>query len=188
MFTQFPSVPGWTPRSSGPGSTNVVLEIDPLLIEVGEKELGLVRGPDLRVITGDARLAIADLETNSYDLIVGDVFGGLAVLWHLTTTEFVTELDRVLRPDGLYLMNVIDGGEKRFTEAELATLAQHVDHLGVVVRSDRPVEAGAANQILLGSDAELPAIEVDPVPRPRCRRRGGLHRRCRGATRRLRLG
>ncbi len=143
-----------------PGSTHLVLEIDPLLVDVARDELGLVTGPDLRVVTGDARLALADLPTDSYDLIVGDAFGGLSVPWHLTTSEFIAELDRVLRPDGLYVMNVIDGGENRFVEAELATLAEHFDHRGAVVPNDWPQPA-PANQILIASDAPLPELDVE---------------------------
>ncbi len=154
------SVPRYI-NATRPGSTNLVLEIDPLLVDVATDEFGLVTGPDLRVITGDARLTVTDLETDGYDLIVGDVFGGLAVPWHLTTTEFIAELDRVLRPDGIYVMNVIDGHGNRFVEAELATLARHFDHLAAVVPADRPIEDGPTNQILVASDASLPIIEVD---------------------------
>ncbi|MFW2380988.1 MAG: fused MFS/spermidine synthase [Acidimicrobiales bacterium] len=144
-----------------PGSTHLVLEIDPLLVEVAQDELGLKLTDDLKVRTGDARLALADLETDSYDLVVGDAFGGLSVPWHLTTTEFIAELDRVLRPDGLYVMNVIDGDENRFVEAELATLAEHFDHRAAVVPADWPVRR-PVNQILVASDATLPTFEIDP--------------------------
>lgn len=154
------SVPTYV-NATRPGSTNLVSEIDPLLVEVGRDELGLVTGDDLEVISGDARLTVAELPTDAYDLIVGDVFGGLAVPWHLTTTEFVAELDRVLRPGGIYVMNVIDGDENRFAEAELATLGQHFEHRAAVVPSDWPT-VRPANQILIAADAPLPAFEIDP--------------------------
>ena len=144
-----------------PGSTHLVLEIDPLLVEVAEDELGLVVSDDLRVRTGDARLALTDLGTDTYDLIVGDAFGGLSVPWHLTTTEFIEELDRVLRPGGVYVMNVIDGKGNLFVEAQLATLAEHFDHRAAVVPQDWPAQR-PVNQILIASDAPLPDIEVDP--------------------------
>ncbi|MGB3762530.1 MAG: fused MFS/spermidine synthase [Ornithinimicrobium sp.] len=154
------SVPAYV-NATRPGSTNLVSEIDPLLVEIGREELGLTTGADLQVINGDARLTVAELPTDAYDLIVGDVFGGLAVPWHLTTTEFMAEVDRVLRPGGIYVMNVIDGDENRFAEAELATLAQHFEQRGVVVPSDWP-SVRPVNQILIASDASLPAIDIDP--------------------------
>ncbi|MEM7272171.1 MAG: fused MFS/spermidine synthase [Actinomycetota bacterium] len=148
--------------ASRPGSTNLVLEIDPLLIDVAEEQLGLVTGPDLVIRTGDARLALADLPDDAYDVVVGDAFGGRAVPWHLTTTEFIAELARVLRPGGVYVMNTIDGNENRFVEAELATLAEHFDHRAVVVPEDWP-RPGPANQLLLASGRPVPSIPLDPA-------------------------
>ncbi len=153
------SVPAYI-NAVRPGSTNLVSEIDPLLVDVGRDQLGLETGPALEIVTGDARLTVADLPTDSYDLIVGDVFGGLTVPWHLTTTEFVAELDRVLRPGGIYAMNVIDGDQNRFVEAELATLAEHFDHRTVVIPADWPTRR-PVNQILIASDGPLPEIVVD---------------------------
>ncbi len=143
-----------------PGSTNVVSEIDPLLVDIGRDELGLVTGDDLEIITGDARLTVAELPTDAYDVIIGDVYGGLAVPWHLTTTEFVAELDRVLRPGGVYIMNAIDGDQNRFVEAQLATLAEHFEHRTVVIPPDWP-STRPVNQILVVSHDPLPAIAVD---------------------------
>ncbi|MGB5951665.1 MAG: fused MFS/spermidine synthase [Ornithinimicrobium sp.] len=154
------SVPAYV-NATRPGSTNLVSEIDPLLVEIGRDELGLTTGADLEVISGDARLTVSELPTDAYDLIVGDVFGGLAVPWHLTTTEFVAELDRVLRPGGIYVMNAIDGDENEFVEAELATLAQHFGHRAAVVPADWPA-ARPVNQILIAADVPLPALEIDP--------------------------
>ncbi|MEL6981057.1 MAG: fused MFS/spermidine synthase, partial [Actinomycetota bacterium] len=153
------SVPAYI-NAVRPGSTNLVSEIDPLLVDVGRDELGLVTGPDLEIVTGDARLTVAELPTDAYDVIVGDVFAGLTVPWHLTTTEFVAELDRVLRPGGIYVMNVIDGDENRFVEAQLATLAVHFEHLAVVVPADFP-SSRPANQILIASDEPIPTPDVD---------------------------
>ncbi|NNE96585.1 MAG: fused MFS/spermidine synthase [Acidimicrobiales bacterium] len=144
-----------------PGSTHLVLEIDPLLVDVAQEQLGLVVDDDLRVRTGDARLALTEIPTDSYDLVVGDAFGGLSVPWHLTTTEVIAELDRILRPGGVYVMNVIDGDENRFVEAQLATLAEHFDSRAAVVPDDWPVPR-PVNQILVASDGPLPPATVDP--------------------------
>ncbi len=148
-------------NATRPGSTNLVSEIDPLLVDIGRDELGLITGDDLEIVTGDARLAIPDLGDDAYDLIIGDVYGGLAVPWHLTTTEFIAELDRVLRPGGIYVMNAIDGDENRFVEAQLATLAEHFEHRTVIIPPEWPT-VRPANQILIASHQPLPDIVVDP--------------------------
>ena len=49
------------------------------------------------------------LPDDAFDVVMGDAFGSLSVPWHLTTDEFLGEIDRVMRPDGRYVMNLIDG-------------------------------------------------------------------------------
>jgi MFS family permease len=146
-----------------PSTTNRVLEIDTDLVGIDKDELGLVEGPDLRVDRGDARLAFGNLPTDGYDLVVGDAFAGEAVPWHLTTAEVMAEIDRVLRPGGIYVMNVIDGNTSGFARAELATLAARFAQVAAILPAggvplDRPV-----NQVLVASSAPLPDLRIDPV-------------------------
>ena len=94
--------------STRPGTTNTVLELDPTLVDVAEDDLGLERSPDLHIVTGDARVHLRDVATDSTDLVIGDAFGGQAVPWHLTTREFVVDIERVLGDDGVYAINLID--------------------------------------------------------------------------------
>ena len=60
----------------------------------------MVTNDQLVVHTGDPRLGLADLETDWFDLVMGDAFGGASVPWHLTTREFLQEIDRVLSRAG----------------------------------------------------------------------------------------
>lgn len=147
-------------EATRPGSSSVVLEIDEVLLDVARDELGLVTSDRLQVRIGDARLAMDDLADDSFDVIVGDAFGGLSVPWHLTTTEFVAELDRVLRDDGVYVMNAIDGGDNRFVAAMLATLAEHFDHLELVIPADGSEQSRPVNQILVASDVPIPDMAI----------------------------
>jgi len=148
-------------EATRPGSDNFVLEIDPVLVDVAVDELGLVTNDRLRVRIGDARLALADLDTDSVDIVVGDAFASTAVPWHLTTEEFITEVHRVLKPDGVYAMNLIDGRESRFARAELATLRRVFNNIDLIIPAGG-IPNRAVNQILLASDAALPELEVDP--------------------------
>ncbi len=146
-----------------PGSTSLVLELDPGLVELATEELGLVRGPDLQVQVGDARTALAGLGDDRFDLAVGDAFGGLSVPWHLATVEVAEEIDRVLRPDGVYLANLIDGGPDRLVRSETATLQEVFAHVAVVAP---PASAGdsPANYVLVASQAPLPQAVADVPP------------------------
>lgn len=145
-----------------PGSENVVLELDDDLVRIAEESLGLSADDNLDIRTGDARLHLEDLESGSFDLIVGDAYGGTSVPWHLTTTEVMGEFDRLLASDGLYIMNVIDGDESRFARAQLATIRQHFGELAVIAPEDG-IPSFAVNQVFLASRVELPEVEIEPA-------------------------
>ena len=144
-----------------PGSASTVLEIDDELVEIVKDELGLVLDASLQVRTGDARLAIEDFGDDAFDLVVGDAFGGEAVPWHLTTEEFLREVDRVLAPDGIYVMNVIDGDKSRFARAELATLQKLFFHVAVVHPTSGISTRLPVNQVLIASHSPLPDFLFD---------------------------
>lgn len=143
-----------------PGSENVVLELDEDLVGIAEEFLGLSADDDLDIRTGDARLHLGDLESDSFDLIVGDAYGGSSVPWHLTTSEVMSEFDRLLDDDGLYIMNVIDGGESRFARSQLATIGEHFSELAVIEPVDG-IPSFAVNQVFLASRVELPELTID---------------------------
>ena len=146
-----------------PGSTSLVLEIDPGLVDLATDKLGLETGPDLRVEVGDARTAVAELPDDSYDVAVGDAFGGLSVPWHLATVQVARELRRVLRPAGVYVANVIDGGPDRLVRAETATLRAVFTHVAVIA-PPRSEGDGPANYVLVASDAPLALTPADVAP------------------------
>jgi MFS family permease len=144
-----------------PGTRNRVLEIDGELVDINKRELGLVESRNLRVDIGDARLELGTLPANSYDLVVGDAFAGESVPWHLTTAEVAKETDRLLRPRGVVMMNVIDGGHSRFARAELATLAGQFKHVAVILPETGVPKDAPVNQVLIASQAPLPKLTID---------------------------
>ena len=143
--------------ATAPGSRHTVLELDPEVLDVARTQLGL--DPDtLDIRLGDARTGIATLPGAGFDLVVGDAFAGLSVPWHLTTTEMLAEIERVLRPGGRYVMNLIDGPGLRFARAETATLRTIWDHVAVIATaSTLGSGGGAGNIVLLASDRPIDA-------------------------------
>jgi spermidine synthase len=133
-----------------PGSTNTVMEIDPAVVETAKKDFGVRASPSLRIREGDARLLVNDERPGSYDVIIGDAFSGRSVPWQLTTREFLGELERLLRPGGLYLMNFIDT-RFDFVRAEAATLRVVFSNVAlfdlgtshVLVAADGPIDLRA---------------------------------------------
>lgn len=145
------TMPRWL-AATHPGSTSRVFEVDPVLVQLARDQLGLRTGPRLQVRTGDARTLIEHEATDSYDVVLGDAFSNLTVPWHLTTAEFATDVDRVLRPDGLYLMNVIDNPPLDFLAAEIATLRTVFDSVTVLSTPGAVTGADGGNFVILAGD------------------------------------
>ncbi len=157
-------------RSEHPGSTQLVLELDPLVIDIAQRRLAFAPGDDITIVTGDARrtvtrLAAAPDPDAAFDLVIGDAFGGIAVPWHLTTREFTADLRALMAPDGVYLLNIIDHGPRDLLRAELATIADVFAHVAVLERAD---ERGG-NHVVIASDAPLPLDAVLARNRGRAR-------------------
>ena len=146
-------------RAVRPGSTNTVLELDADLVQIAKEELGLTNADALDIRTGDARLHLGDLPTNGYDLIVGDAYSGRSVPWHLTTVEVMAEFRRLLKDDGLYMMNVIDGGDNDFMRSQLTTLREDFAQL-VVIEPEGGVPANSVNQVIVAASGDIPEFEV----------------------------
>jgi MFS family permease len=134
-----------------PGSRSRVLEVDGDLVALARERLGLRTSEALAVSVGDARVTLQDERTDSVDLVVGDAFGGRAVPWHLTTAEFTEDIRRVLRPEGLYALNVIDYQPLGLVRAEAATLLEAFDEVALVTH-----EQAGGNFVFLASDGPLP--------------------------------
>ena len=137
-----------------------MLEIDAALIEVAREELGF-DDDRTTVDVGDARLTMHNIATDSTDVVVGDAFASTSVPWHLTTVEVIDEIDRILRPDGIYVMNVIDGGPNRYARAQTATLAERFEHVAVIVPDGGVPDDERVNQILIGSHRPIPRPTID---------------------------
>jgi len=165
-------------RHEHPGSTSTVLELDQLLVDLAEDELGFEPGSDIEVVVGDARLSAEQIDAGSYDLVIGDAFGGVAVPWHLATREFTVTLQDAMRDDGVYVMNVLDYGPRRFLRAEVATVADVFDHVAVLGRADSFGPSGpgvGGNYVVIASDAPLPLDAIEQTNRDRGRDDELLH-------------
>jgi spermidine synthase len=147
-------MPRWL-AATRPGSTSTVLEVDPGVVELGRRELAVGAVPALDVRVGDARTLLAALPDASADLVVGDAFGARSVPWHLATAEFVDEVRRVLRPGGLYVLNVIDHDPLLLLAAETATVADVFGHVALLARPDQLAPGGGGNAVLVASDRPL---------------------------------
>ncbi len=112
-----------------------VVEIDPAVTHVAKHYLGLKDYPNMRIHHMDGRQFVAErAEPGSYDVVVQDAVNDLSVPAHLLTREYNEAVRQALKPDGVYLLTVIDAIEYgQLWRAAIHTLRQtfpHVELLG----------------------------------------------------------
>jgi hypothetical protein len=121
-------------RTLSPNSRLSVAELDPRVTLTAVESLDL-DPEEIRIEHRDARLALADIDSDTeqrFDVIVGDVFHDVAIPFHLVTAEFAGLVRARLRPDGLYLMNVVDSfPDPRLVKAIAKTLGTEFRHVDI---------------------------------------------------------
>jgi spermidine synthase len=166
--------------ASRPGSSQLAVEADAALVELVRRHLPLPpagrsggssgRGGRIRVRVGDARQVLETVRAGRFDVVINDVFAGARTPAHLTTVECAAAAARVLRPDGLYALNVADGAPLAYAREQVSTLLAVFPHCAMagepaVLRGRR-----FGNLVLAGSRRELPdaglrrAVAADPFP------------------------
>lgn len=141
-----------------PGTTNRVLELDPAIVRVNRDILGLTLDqPELSIRVGDARVSLRDEPAGRYDVVLSDVFAARAVPWHLVTLEAIGEVRRTMAPDGIYVANVIDGGELRLLGAYVATLREA---FGEVAIAWIVVDGGVSGNVIVAAGDRLPVDAI----------------------------
>ncbi|WP_030693840.1 spermidine synthase [Streptomyces globisporus] len=153
-----------------PRSTQQIVELDAPLVQLVRRELPLDAGARIRVRSTDARAGLAKVQDGWADLVIADVFSGARTPAHLTSTEFLTEVRRVVRPGGFYAANLADGPPLTHLRGQIATAAAVFPELALT--ADPTVLRGRrfGNAVLLASDRELPVAELtrrvatDPHP------------------------
>ena len=115
-----------------------VVEIDPEITRVVYKYLGLPRDTRIRTFNTDGRWFVMNCK-EKYDIIFTDAFNDLSIPYHLTTREFVRQLNGTLNDDGILMSNVIDNFQKgAFLPSYLRTLGEVFGERNVYLISIRP--------------------------------------------------
>ncbi len=138
-----------------PDSDLDVIEIDPGVTSVALSLLGLPKNTRIRSFNEDARLFLQRDPQQSYDLIMGDAFNDFSVPYHLTTREFNERVRSWLAPDGLYLVNIIDGPRGDFLRAYTHTLAQTFPYVYLAPTIDGWRESPRSTFVLVASNTPL---------------------------------
>jgi hypothetical protein len=108
-----------------PGQSWTFFEIDPAVLAYSQRGqftyLARCAG-NSPVVIGDARLKLAEVPANSFDMLLVDAFSSDAIPLHLLTDEAAEVYFRALAPDGLLIIHI----SNRFVDLEpvLAALAR----------------------------------------------------------------
>lgn len=153
-----------------PRSTQQVVERDGALVQLVRRELPLDPNARIRVRSVDARNGLAKVPDGWADLVIADVFSGARTPAHLTSTEFLDDVRRALRPGGVYTANLADGPPLAHLRGQIATAAARFAECALV--ADPTVLRGKrfGNAVLVAADRPLPVAELtrlaasDPHP------------------------
>jgi spermidine synthase len=118
-------------RATRPRSRQQVFEVDRRVLTLARDHLGLRSGAGLKIRLEDARLGLARIPDASQDLVVGDAFEGTRVPASLGSVQAAQQIARLLRTDGVYVLNVIDSPPLAYVRAQISTLAAVFHHIAL---------------------------------------------------------
>lgn len=124
-----------------------VVEIDPGVTKVAYEYLGLHDYSGLNIHHMDGRQFVSERASpGTYDLVVQDAVNDLSVPAHLLTREYNDAVKRTLRPDGTYLLTVIDSIRYgRLWRSAMRTLGETFAHVDLVSSTPIPSESPPTN-------------------------------------------
>ena len=114
-----------------PGSPQVVLEPDADLTALVRERLPLPRRSGIKVRPVDGVTGVRAVRDGWAGLVLLDAYAGGEVPAGLLVRSQVAEVDRVLAPGGLYLLNLADRAPFAATRRAVATLRERFAHVMV---------------------------------------------------------
>lgn len=143
-----------------PGSPQIVLEPDVALTELVRRELPLPRGHRIRVRPVTGQEGVAGLRDGSADVVVVDAYDRGRVPVELSGRRWVRELDRVLAPGGLVLLNAADEPGLRWVARLCATLRDRFGHVGQLVLREVASGKRYGNVVVVASRRPLDDVSL----------------------------
>jgi SAM-dependent methyltransferase len=147
-------------EATRPRSRQLVFELDPGVVALARQHLGLRATPRLRIKVGDAAALLPGLQDGSADLVIGDAFDGPYVPAPLSTPAFAAQVRRVLRPSGVYALNVIDVPGLEAVHAHDEVVAGVFGHVAWVAPPGVLRGRAPGNVVLLASGVPLPLVAL----------------------------
>jgi SAM-dependent methyltransferase len=147
---------GVTATLARAGDTIHYYEINPLIVEIANREFGFFRAcpAEKRVFMGDGRLTLERMPPENLDFLAMDAFSSDSVPVHLLTREAYAIYGRHLKPSGIVAINI----SNRYLDLEpvVAGAADALGWTGRVVYDDAEEEDyySPSTWVLLSPDAK----------------------------------
>ena len=138
-----------------PGSPQIVLEPDTALTELVRRDLPLPRRHRIRVRAVDGFAGIRGLAPAGADVVVLDAYDAGRVPAELTTVEFLSAVVKVLRPDGVALLNLADEPGLRYVRRVVAGARQAFGHVALIATHEVLKGRRFGNTVLVASRSHL---------------------------------
>lgn len=140
-----------------PDGRHVVAEVDPMVTQLARDRMWFDPVPPVHVRHADARVYLRKIADGSLDVVIGDAFHDISVPQHLVTLEFGREVKAKLKPDGAYVMTVIDGASApKFLLAMLKTLHEVFPTVEIWVDAQQMSAGGRLTYLLSASEIPVP--------------------------------
>ncbi len=110
-------------RATRPGSAQRVVDRDGALMSMVTELLPLPEAAGIDIQVGDARTFVQSSPDASYDVVVADVYRAAQMPRSVASTQFAHHVARLLRPEGLYGVNIADLPPLVFSRRQVATLS-----------------------------------------------------------------
>jgi hypothetical protein len=143
-----------------PRSAQIVLEPDADLTAFVRTHLPLPARSGIKVRAEDGCTGLTRLSDAYADVVVVDAFEGARVPADLTTIEFLAQVVRVLRPGGVWVVNLTDRGP--FPYARRVVAGARATFADVAICTEPSTRKGRrfGNVLIYGGQRVLPLVEL----------------------------
>lgn len=143
-----------------PTSPQIVLEPDEQLTAEVREKAPLPKNSGIKVRPVDGLSGVRAMPDDYADIVIVDAFRGARVPGELAAVEFIAEVRRIVRADGLVLFNVTDTHPFAWTRRLLAGLGNYFTDRLMVAEGSTLKGRRFGNVVIAASNRELPVAEL----------------------------
>ncbi len=92
------------------------VEIDQKIVDLSKKYFGL-RDDEAKIYINDGRTFLSSPDAGKYDIVLVDAYHDITIPFHMSTTEFFSQIKEHLKPGGIIMININMRSDKS-TEVE----------------------------------------------------------------------